>query len=151
MLAIIQLVISDTPLSLATSLLKSSVRHIILLAPHHPSPPLLHSQMVKIHNSLPKKKRHPRTPTSMSFFMPPHYSPCGSLLANSSPLPQLIKLSFFETGSNSFVGWEGVSAPGEATCYTCWLIQFAVRGELAWAGGGPAGWPALALREKAGW
>lgn len=151
-LAIIQLVISDTPLSLATSLLKSSVRHIILLAPRLPSPPLLHSQMVKIHNSQPKKKKKKTSldPHFYVLFLLPHYSHCGSLLANSSPLPQLIKLSFFEAGSNSLAGWEGVSAPGEATCYSRWLIQFTVRGKLACDGGGPAGWPALALREKAG-
>lgn len=148
MLAIIQLVIWDTPLSLATSLLKSSVRQII--PPAHPA----QGQMAKIHNSQPKKKkkweRSSPPPLLYVLFMLPHYSHCGSLLANSSPPPWLIKLSFFETGSNSFASWEGVSAPGEATCYSRWLIQLTVWGKLACDGGGPAGWPALTLGGEAG-
>lgn len=59
-----------------------------------------------------------------------HYSHCGSLLANSSPPPWLIKLSFVETRRNSLASWEGVPAPGESTCYSGWLIHFTVRGRL---------------------
>lgn len=145
MLAIIQLVISDTPLSLATSLLKSSVRHIIFL-----SPPLLHGQMVKIHNSQPKKKKILGPPLLYPFMLW-HYSHHGSLLANSSPPPWLIKLSFVESRCNSLASWEEVPAPGESTCYSARLISLAERGRLAGMEGGPAGWPALALRGEAGW
>ncbi len=114
-LAIIQLVISDTPLSLATSLLKSSIRHIISL-----SRPLLHGQMVKIHNSLPPLKKKALEPPLPFPLMLWHHSHYGSLLASSCPPPWLIKLSFARQGAiakragrrSQHLGSLPVTAPG---------------------------------------
>lgn len=141
--AIIQLVISDTPISLTTSLLKPSVRHIIFLLP------LLHGQMVKIHNSPSPKKTLGPPHLSMLW----HYSHHGSLLASGSPPPWPIKLSFVRMVCNSLVIQEEVPAPGESTCYCSRLINPAEREKPEdWGDGGGPSWLACGgTQGRGGW